>query len=157
VFVNSNRTRQQFQRQAFVLQTANNTQPPSSSRRTCAELAALSPEDLIDLTVTLATVEEEGARKECPICLETKPEWASFPCSHGCCATCLADLIKYSNKRTDKVNGVGCPLCRKLAVVAVTEGGAQQVEEAQRAGEAQQAQPIEEARVTFFPRLAIRF
>jgi len=74
---------------------------------------------------------EEGAPRECAVCLETytrNADWAVFACGHATCRPCYAKLLQRP--------GRCCPLCRQPLVEPVAE------EEAGAAPEAGAPQPL---------------
>lgn len=88
----------------------------------CESVRAMSPDKQAELEVRPVREGDEawGTRQECSICLEGVAAdggaaWMVFPCHHGACAACLADLVRY-NRRPDR-RVVHCPLCRSLALV----------------------------------------
>ena len=42
--------------------------------------------------------DEVGSSQDCPVCLETvavtRDSWRVFPCTHGTCSGCVADLVR---------------------------------------------------------------
>ncbi|PSC72602.1 Nuclear control of ATPase [Micractinium conductrix] len=86
----------------------------------------LPPDKHEELAVRGAAPGDEGfgATLDCAVCLETvdvtADAWRAFPCRHGACSGCVADIVRFNRRRgapgLDLQRVVHCPLCRKLAI-----------------------------------------
>lgn len=90
------------------------------SRRSRVPNINIPADQLDSFRVRPPSPEEQGCNKECPICLESisieKDNWVVMPCSHGCCKTCLGDLLRLSSRTVQAdTQAFLCPLCRKIA------------------------------------------
>lgn len=88
----------------------------------CEAIMALPPDKQDELAVLPAAGEVLGTRVDCSICLDSyevsEANWRLFPCHHGACSGCTADLVKFSRQRVpDHKRIVQCPLCRELFIV----------------------------------------
>ena len=89
----------------------------SRGLRPSALMVDIPRDQLQALTVGPPRPAQCGSPQECAICLETmnvdEENWTRFPCAHGCCKTCLSDLLHYTSRNVNPTTlALLCPLCR---------------------------------------------
>jgi hypothetical protein len=76
--------------------------------------------------------------------------WVVFPCKHGCCTTCLRDLVRYNNTPGTRHHGhvISCCICRQMVVAGdvLPRSSGAEVELALQSRDARAGEPTDPSR-----------